>query len=832
MPNTATEIKIVITADGKVAVAEVQKIGDATKQLETDTGSFIGRIKGHWLGLTATVIAAYATISKGRELAEMYASYEDQRNALNRLAGSYNTTAGQIVESSQRAAKGAISTADATRILAENMMRGLNPEQLTNIARISEALGDVTGKRVTPQFESLAMAVSLGRERMEESALGVIDLRAKFGELYDTMTQQERQHALYNVVLERGSALIDQIGSSSLSTADKLEASRARMENLRLEIGELIVKGGYALYAAFEIGAAGVLYAYSAIARVIGSLGWFQEKLVGIMGLVPEFVAKWTGLAFVADLLKRNQIATGEWRAESEIAWSAASDLFKKGSEDFALAFKKNEETMAKFKPPALLDPERNQMLADQVLKIMREMHARESMLGLQNDQLQLAQMQARQNEELRQLTKLRATEAEMDEAGRIHKLERDELVRHATLEREHARALAMAEITAQEISDRIAEEDKLNQFRVQAGKMTEEEALRKRYEGEREVLRAKWDVINAQIIQTKNDAEVLKLLDQTEEVQKKINALYTAQAYQTDLVRIANQTKMLDLVDKEKQWRTQMYESSYASLVQIVNLMDTAQAKWTGMMVTGMKGITDVQTQRDAFSKMMDELRSQYAQRLVLAGKMSQGELNILREQGQKEQTITLQNLLAKNGMEQQAANFSIQMERTLHLQKLQIYSSYVDMVAGALGSVMSIMQGNYLAIFLLSKALAIAQAIVYTHMAAIAAAASVAILGPVAAEAAAAKMLALGYAMVAVIAATAVIGAATGSYAPSTGVVSGAGGGYATVTPTAPILQPQQQARPAPVVNVYVYGNVIDQDKFAREFLPSIRKALSDNA
>ena len=33
-------------------------------------------------------------------------------------------------------------------------------------------------------------------------------------------------------------------------------------------------------------------------------------------------------------------------------------------------------------------------------------------------------------------------------------------------------------------------------------------------------------------------------------------------------------------------------------------------------------------------------------------------------------------------------------------------------------------------------------------------------------------------------------------------------------------------------PTVNVYIAGHVVDQDKFARELVPSITKAIADNA
>ena len=45
-------------------------------------------------------------------------------------------------------------------------------------------------------------------------------------------------------------------------------------------------------------------------------------------------------------------------------------------------------------------------------------------------------------------------------------------------------------------------------------------------------------------------------------------------------------------------------------------------------------------------------------------------------------------------------------------------------------------------------------------------------------------------------------------------------------------PIPEKQEEQTRTPVVNIHVYGNIADQDKFARELVPSIQKAIEDKA
>ena len=40
----------------------------------------------------------------------------------------------------------------------------------------------------------------------------------------------------------------------------------------------------------------------------------------------------------------------------------------------------------------------------------------------------------------------------------------------------------------------------------------------------------------------------------------------------------------------------------------------------------------------------------------------------------------------------------------------------------------------------------------------------------------------------------------------------------------------QAKQETAPTQVVNVHIYGNVVDHDEFAREIIPSITKAMED--
>lgn len=120
----------------------------------------------------------------------------------------------------------------------------------------------------------------------------------------------------------------------------------------------------------------------------------------------------------------------------------------------------------------------------------------------------------------------------------------------------------------------------------------------------------------------------------------------------------------------------------------------------------------------------------------------------------------------------------------------------------------------------FAMQKAFNVAQAIMNTYEGATKALAQGGFFG----IAMAATVIAAGLANVAMIA----------SQQPGTGASGNAGAGLSAGTNNN-ITQPVDRGvgdynKPQSVVNIIIHGNLVDQDKFAREILPSINKAISD--
>jgi hypothetical protein len=145
-----------------------------------------------------------------------------------------------------------------------------------------------------------------------------------------------------------------------------------------------------------------------------------------------------------------------------------------------------------------------------------------------------------------------------------------------------------------------------------------------------------------------------------------------------------------------------------------------------------------------------------------------------------------------------------------------------------GSLATSLYNMQGKQGgAAFEAMKAFRIGETIMNTYSAAVGAynaLASIPYVGPALGAAAAAAAIAFGMAQV-----SAISSMKPGGGSASVSASAGSFGGGAPSIPSAPAPATQETIS-SPTVNVHIYGNVVDHDKFARELVPAITKAIGD--
>jgi len=273
---------------------------------------------------------------------------------------------------------------------------------------------------------------------------------------------------------------------------------------------------------------------------------------------------------------------------------------------------------------------------------------------------------------------------------------------------------------------------------------------------------------------------------------------------------------------------KTEAYKDQLEKLKQIgdqikANAIDITKSEvakgFSGTNIgSPLGGLMDSMSGTDIYSKQMDNIKSQY-QMQVDAYEQYTGDM------------ISIGNAYytKQEAMAAAAAN------RDKQINALK-WRQGVSMTSDAFGTMAALAQAFYAASDNQSrlalqayKAFAIAQVMVDTAQSAMALFAFGSRFGPWTAAAFAGIAVAAGAARVAQIA----------NIQPGTSSVSAGGAASGVPVGASPTTQDTSvpstsmatAQRAGPTIQIYVQGHIIDQDKFARELIPSIRKAMEDN-
>lgn len=324
----SNKITIAIDADGRAYIEGMNSVEGSTRKLESTTASVAGRLKTHWLEVTAAAYGAYRLLEKGWNLAEMSAQYEEQRASLQAITGQADALISRI----QTAANGMVSLSQAASTAAIGVMKGLRPDQLVELAEAAETLSNITGEKVPASFRQMTEAIVLGRERALENSIGIIDLNARFGEQVAKMREAEKQAARYALVMEQVREKQRQLGPSITSASDRMEQFAATVENLKITVGAFIIKGAAALIGSFQWIAAGALTAYQGVMKLAEGYEWLKSKL----GRTEELRAA-------------GRAAAERFREDARAAGEAAKELTGKAMNSWALLQSKGEDVVKLF---------------------------------------------------------------------------------------------------------------------------------------------------------------------------------------------------------------------------------------------------------------------------------------------------------------------------------------------------------------------------------------------------------------------------------------------------------------------------------------------------
>ena len=249
---------------------------------------------------------------------------------------------------------------------------------------------------------------------------------------------------------------------------------------------------------------------------------------------------------------------------------------------------------------------------------------------------------------------------------------------------------------------------------------------------------------------------------------------------------------------------QAKIYEEGWGAIASAVSGVDTPGAT---TILSGQKMLADIALQKDAYSQTLDAAWEHYEQMLT----SKQDYLNRSYLLGEY-----YNNLMV---MEDQRANMA----------KWQSYAAYAQIMKGGIDALASFTDSNNKAMFLASKAAGIAMILLQGHIAAMGAASAVASIpyvGPALAAQQYAQWMGITY-MQAGLAAAIAIGQAAGMGKSS---INTSSIGSAAVSSQQTIPTTTERVLGSQGIQIYIYGNVYDEKKLARELQPYLIQAYAD--
>lgn len=302
-----------ITRAQEAAAARIKQINEQQFGHQT---SLLDTMKKNYLATAAVITAAYYAISRAFDFAEKAAAYAENLETLNFLSSQYNVTGRQMVKTISENSEGLIGIATAAKISADALAKGFTPGQLAQMAKWAPVIDDFSSSvgSSNEAFETLVSSMAAGRERGTVQLLGAtIDLKTAFGDQAAQMSKAEKATALYNLVAQRMAEIQKTGVGTTDSLSDAIERYKNQVEELKLTVGDILIRMGAGLMATFQ--------SIAALA----------------LGLARVVMAPITALMLATDYLGITKGKAEEYKLAMEAMGDAGVDLAEKAAKNFAL---------------------------------------------------------------------------------------------------------------------------------------------------------------------------------------------------------------------------------------------------------------------------------------------------------------------------------------------------------------------------------------------------------------------------------------------------------------------------------------------------------------
>ncbi len=278
------EVKLIVTADTKGAVAAINTFG--------------AQLKSHWLELSAMAAGAFFTIKKLYNEFAAAAEREEKRMAFTNLAATFHSNADSIIADLKRMSGQSITTSRAIELAAKPMLSGLDPRAMPGLMEFAKTMTNVTGGKAADTFEDFTRAIITGNTMMlRRQGIDIDfnkaekDLAESLGGTVEQLNEQHTQYARLIAFQETASTMTQRLGKDNQTMADDYDKLAATISDSWEEI-----KDG--LFKAFGPVAREVLRGFAENLRWIN---WYIDSVKGGINYIVDSYNKVKGLIVGAE---------------------------------------------------------------------------------------------------------------------------------------------------------------------------------------------------------------------------------------------------------------------------------------------------------------------------------------------------------------------------------------------------------------------------------------------------------------------------------------------------------------------------------------------------
>jgi hypothetical protein len=834
---TGNEVKITINADGAPAVAGLRNV-------ESETARSVSTMEQHWTRLGAAIAGAFSAYKMAeyvRDSAMLAARVETLGVVMEVTGRNAGYNAEQVREYSEQVKAMGITTQASRQTIIDMAQSQIDLSQASTLARIAQdaaVIGNINSSEALNRM-------LYGIKSAQVEVLRTIGMNVNFEDSYkrlarqlgkntETLTEKEKAQARVNAVLNAGARIAGSY-EAAMGTAGKQITTISRYsEEAQLKIGQIFTP-------ALSVAVTAATMALKGLNDEMDEVEKSGEKASWAYGLAEAMKAIAVYTVGVAAAFDIAGTAAGEFfgrveeRAKRLVRspWTIFTDEHYAG----VAGYEETEKRLARYAE-----------IMDRIWKIGSESAAKKAAgaggagSGAGDQAIQDAKKASDLNKKIQEeIAKLTMTEQqhidyqvkawrkegadrvllEKWKTGQLQKLEDDYAEKSMKriqdaykAEQDLAEKIVMISLKSRNaaLEADTQQMNKVIEWSLRAGTITDSEAIRKRNESQTALLAGKREEIDLALQQIGYDenlmwvsSEMIQLLRDKEALDKDITLIKEYEVYELAEAEISRAEKLRDIRSQILEMAEKERQLAIDNFVSQLNLPGGDISKGMGGMFGSITDLLAANRGDDRYSQMITAFDEQV-----------KAEISYLTERDEIDAAWKDADLMREEMYQQ---------------QKFAIYSNYAKLTVGVANTVRGVLGQNNTALFVMEKAAMIAMTLVAAHAAAAAAVAPPPLgLGPVAGPPLAATMLAFGYAQAAIIGALAIAQGVSGG---GTAASTPSAGGYSYSQPTTPSWESETKTEERPMtINVHVYGSIMTQDEIARELVPAIKKAIGDGA